>query len=294
MTATVGRTRRLLARSGASGFLLGASYVWRGFRTWSANPRLMGWGLLPGVIAFLLVASVVVAVAFRADDAASWILARAAAGITGPIATVLSVLLAIAIFGGTLVAALYTFTALTLFIGQPFFERISRHLDSELGEPAVIDAEPWWRSTLRGLAEAVRLLALTGVLAIGLFLVSLIPVAGSVASFILGAILGGWFLSLELTAYALSRRGVVTLRQRRRQLASQRAVSVGFGTTVFLLFLLPFGAIATMPAANAGATLLSRRLMGEVGAPSEQARAKKLEQASHARQLTDAEDYSAS
>ncbi|WP_061965804.1 EI24 domain-containing protein [Demequina aurantiaca] len=292
MTAPVGRTRRILARSGASGFLLGASFVWRGFRSWSSHPRLMAWGLLPGAIAFLFVASLVVAVAFQADDAAGWILDRTVAGVTGPVATVLSALLAIAIFGGTVIAAFYTFTAFTLFIGQPFFERISRHLDAEMGEPQVVAEEPWWRATLRGLAEAAGLLTLTAVLAIGLFLVSLVPVAGSVASFTLGAILGGWFLSLELTAYALSRRGVVTLRQRRRQLASQRAVSVGFGTTVFLLFLLPFGAIATMPAASAGATLLSRRLMGEADTSGEPASTGELERHSDNLQIAGDDDHS--
>lgn len=263
MTRVTAAARRVGARSGVSGFLLGASYVWRGFRMWSSRPRLMGWGLLPGVITLLVVAGVVIALSYNLGDAADWIVDRVAAGATGPLATILLVLVAIAILGGTLIAAFYTFTALTLFIGQPFFERISRQVDAELGAPERVAEEPWWRSTLRGLAEAVRLLALTVVVAIALFAVSFIPIVGSATAFVVGAVFGGWLLSLELTAFPLAQRGLITLRQRRATLSMQRSVATGFGTMVFLLFLLPLGAVVTMPAATVGATLLSRRLLGE-------------------------------
>lgn len=258
-----GHVRRLATLSGAPGFALGASYVWRGFRTWSRSPRLMAWGLLPGVITVLLVAGVLLALAYNVGDAAHWVADQVAAQAGGPVAAVLWILVVVALVGGALIAVFYSFTALTLFIGQPFFERISREVDAGLGAPVVAPGEPWWRVTLRGLAEALRLLALTAVVAFSLFLISLIPVAGTVAAFVLGAFFGGWLLALELTAYSLSRRGTLTLRERRRRLASQRSVSAGFGVAVFLLFLVPFGAIATMPAAAVGATLLTRRLHGE-------------------------------
>lgn len=252
--------------SAVSGFGLGASYVWRGFRSWSSNPKLMAWGLVPGAATFLLVVGAFVAVSYNVGDAASWVIDRVASGATGPIATALSVLVAIALVAGSLLAAVYTFTALTLLVGQPFFERISRLVDDELGPPDAPAEEGWWRSTLRGLAEFAKLLSLTAVVAIGLFFASLIPVAGTVTAFVMGAVFGGWLLSLELTAYPLSRRGHTDLRHRRHQLATQRSVSAGFGVTVFLLFLIPFGAVLAMPSATAGATLLTRRLLGEAEA----------------------------
>ena len=39
-------------------------------------------------------------------------------------------------------------------------------------------------------------------------------------------------------------------------------MALGFGVAVFLCFLIPLGAILVMPAAVAGATLLSREALG--------------------------------
>jgi CysZ protein len=252
----------MLGGLSVSGFGLGASYVWRGFRTWSSNPKLMAWGLVPGAATFLFVVGVFIAVSYNVGDAASWVIDRVASGATGSFAAVLSVLVAIALVAGALLAAVYTFTALTLLVGQPFFERISRMVDDELGPPDAPAENGWWRASLHGLADSAKLLSLTAVVAIGLFFVSLVPVAGTVTAFVVGAGFGGWLLSLELTAYPLSRRGHTALRHRRHQLATQRSVSAGFGVTVFLLFLIPFGAVLAMPSAIAGATLLARRLLG--------------------------------
>jgi CysZ protein len=45
-------------------------------------------------------------------------------------------------------------------------------------------------------------------------------------------------------------------------LRANRPLTLGFGVAVFLCFLIPLGAILLMPAAIAGATLLSRRALG--------------------------------
>jgi CysZ protein len=94
------------------------------------------------------------------------------------------------------------------------------------------------------------------------------PVVGTVAGAILGALVGGWFLTLELCGFAFEARGL-RLRDRRRALAARRARTLGFGVATYLLFLVPFVAIVVMPAAVAGATLLTRDALGEVGAGGE-------------------------
>ncbi|MET0480604.1 MAG: EI24 domain-containing protein, partial [Mycetocola sp.] len=66
----------------------------------------------------------------------------------------------------------------------------------------------------------------------------------------------------ELSTVTFERRGL-RLDDRRRLLKSQRSTTLGFGVAVFLLFLVPLGALVTMPAAVAGATLLARRSLGE-------------------------------
>jgi CysZ protein len=45
-------------------------------------------------------------------------------------------------------------------------------------------------------------------------------------------------------------------------LRANRPLAVGFGAAVFVCFLVPLGAIVTMPAAVAGGALLSRRVLG--------------------------------
>lgn len=222
-------------------------------------------GLASGVIVFVFAVAALIALSVNLSALSHGIVNAVGPDGAGLAATLAVWLVGAALLGGSLLVLFYTFTALTLMVGQPFFERISVQVDAQLGAPPAVAGPGAWRSLVRGLGEAVRLLALTMAIAVALFVISLIPVVGSVASFSLGAVFGGWLLSLELTQSALSRRGLGLLRERRRALASQRAVSVGFGTTVFVLFLIPFGAVATMPAATVGATLLSRRLSGEEG-----------------------------
>ena len=54
--------------------------------------------------------------------------------------------------------------------------------------------------------------------------------------------------------------GVVLLRP---YLRGHRPFALGFGVAVFLSFLIPLGAILLMPAAVAGAALLTRRALGQ-------------------------------
>ena len=97
-----------------------------------------------------------------------------------------------------------------------------------------------------------------------LLLLGFIPVLGQTVVLVLGALVGGWFLTLELTGFAFQARGLV-LRDRRRALGARRARTLGFGVLTYLLFLVPFGAVIVMPAAVAGATLLSRDALAAAG-----------------------------
>jgi len=83
---------------------------------------------------------------------------------------------------------------------------------------------------------------------------------------VVGALVGGWALALELTGIAFARRGL-RLRDRRRMLRRHRPLALGFGVGVFVCFLIPLGAVLVMPAAVAGATLLTRHIFGEPAVP---------------------------
>jgi CysZ protein len=153
--------------------------------------------------------------------------------------------------------AVFSFVAVTLAVGDVFYERIWRAIERQRGgEPPELE-EPFWRSVVRGIGSGLRLLALTATVGILLFACGFIPVVGQTVVPVIGAIVGGWLLSVELTGYSFDARGF-TLRQRRRALAGDRAAALGFGVVTYLLFLVPFAAVIIMPAAVAGATLLAR------------------------------------
>lgn len=242
----------------------GAATAWRGLRTWGTSPGLMAWGLLPGAITTAIFGASAFVVATQVAD---WSRAFASLIVSqdGWAQSVVQIVAGLAIVAATVLVAVYAFTAFTLTIGQPFFERIGRAVDAKHGFSGAEPDEHWARSLLRGVSEGVRLALLTLPFAVGLFLIGLVPVVGGATAFVLGASIGGWFLALELTAYPLARRGVVSLPERRAVLRRYRPRVVGFGAAVFVLFLIPLGAALFMPAAVAGATLLVQGLGASPG-----------------------------
>ncbi|MET1052721.1 MAG: EI24 domain-containing protein [Mycetocola sp.] len=248
-----------------AGFLMGMRLLGRGFRLWSTSPRLMLIGAIPGVVTFVLFGVAVVVLAVNLETVATFLTPFASTW-DESLRTGLRFLVAAALIAGEVLLLVYLFAAVTLLIGQPFFEKISERVEDSLGGvPSAVDV-PFWPSLGRGIWESIRLLALTVVIGIGLLLIGFIPVIGPLGAAVIGAFTGGWFLALELTTVPFERRGL-RLDDRRRLLRSQRSTTLGFGVSVFLLFLIPLGALVTMPAAAAGATLLARRVLGETDKP---------------------------
>jgi CysZ protein len=79
----------------------------------------------------------------------------------------------------------------------------------------------------------------------------------------------GYFLTLELTSIPLERRGL-RRRDRFALLRRNRALAVGFGASVFVVFLIPLGALIAMPGAVAGGTLLARERLADQGVSARQ------------------------
>ena len=171
-------------------------------------------------------------------------------------------LASVAIVLASVVLAVLTFTVLTLTIGDPFYEAIAKRVDDRFGgAPDAVEA-PWYRTLGRNLVDSVRLLAVTALFSVALFVAGFVPVAGQTVVPVLEAVVGGWFLAVEVTGIPFNRRAF-RLRDRRRLLAANRALALGFGLPVFLLLLVPFAALFVMPGAVAGATLLTRRVLGQ-------------------------------
>lgn len=233
-------------------FFAGIGYLFKGFARFGTNPGLMWLGVLPALIVGIAYTVGIVALAMNLDAIVSALTSFAHGWPTEPLVRIAAGLALVVLVTLVLVS---TFTALTLAVGGPFYERIWRGVEASLGEPAQAE-ESTWASVRRGVGNGLRLFVLGVVIALIVLLASLIPVVGWLVAPALGAFLGGWVLALELTAYTFDARKL-WFRDRRRLLSARRARTIGFGVATYLMFLVPFVAILVMPAAVVGATLLA-------------------------------------
>jgi CysZ protein len=241
-------------------FLAGAGLLARGLGVYARSPGLMLLGLVPALISGVVFIGGFVTLAYfigEVSTAATWFAEDWSTGVRD----LARWIAAVAILGLAGLLGVLTFTAVTLLIGDPFYEKISERVEDRYGGvPDAVD-RPWWVSLRRNLADSMRLLAVSLLVGIPLFLGGLIPVVGQVVMPVLGAAVAGWFLAIELTGVPFGRRGL-WLADRRAALRSHRPLALGFGVAVFLCFLIPLGAVIVMPAAVAGAALLTRRMLG--------------------------------
>ena len=234
--------------------LAGAALVPRGFAFWRRRPGVMALGMLPALIAGALIAAVLIALGLNVEAFAQ-VVTPFADGWAERDRGVIRALLALVIVAGAIIGTIYTFTTLTLLIGDPFYERIWRAVENDLGDftPAPVR---FWRSLGDGILLVLRALGYALITA----LVGLIPVIGSVMSAVLGPMLAGHLIARELTTRSFEARGI-TASDRARLLRGSRARELGFGIATQLFFLIPGGAIAVMPAAVVGATNLARSVL---------------------------------
>ena len=245
------------ARSGRlRQFLAGARLLGRGLGMWVTTPKLMLLGAIPALLVAAVYAVLLVFFLTQIDALATWITPFAEDWDT-TWRTAMRLIAAAAVLALAVLLVIFTFTAITLAVGDPFYEKIWREVEERLGNAPPESDEPFWKSVPRGIGNGLRLLLLTASVALPLFVLGLVPVIGQTVAPVLGVLFGGWFLAVELTGFAFDARRI-SLRDRRRALAVRRPTALGFGVATYLLFLIPFGAVIVMPAAVAGATLLSR------------------------------------
>nr|WP_321182004.1 EI24 domain-containing protein [Microbacterium barkeri] len=169
-----------------------------------------------------------------------------------------------------LALAAVVFSALTLTIGDPFYQRIWHAIEVDLGDPPSGDGGSFWTT----LGEGLRLVLLGLLIAVLVLLIGLIPAVGGFLGPIAGVVLTGRLLARELTGRAFDARDL-SPADRAALFAGNRARVLGFGVATQLCFLIPGGAVAIMPVAVAGSTMLARHMLGpstssgtQVGGPS--------------------------
>lgn len=240
---------------------LGVRLFGRGFRMWGRSPRLMLLGAVPPlIVGAVFVAGFVVLIG--SIDRLTVTVTPFADDWTDPWRALVRILAGIAILAAVGILVVALFAAITLAVGDPFYERIWRRVETDLGGvPDEVDIA-FWPGIARAVRDGIVLVGTSLLIALLVFGIGIVPVVGQIAGIVVGALVGGRTLALELSGFAGDARGL-TLRERRRLLASRRSLSLGFGVAVYLTFLIPGGAVVTTPAATAGATLLLRELRGE-------------------------------
>ncbi|MFE4047908.1 EI24 domain-containing protein [Streptomyces sp. YIM B13518] len=242
---------------------VGFRYLLKGQRWVARHGRQFGFGLLPGLITLVLYAAALVALALWGEDLVTWA-TPFADDWSSPWAGLFRGFLTAVLFALGLLLSVLTFTAVTLLIGQPFYENLSEQVDRDVSPDGTAPESglPLLRELWISARDSLRIVVRALVWGVLLFALGFVPVIGQTVVPVIGFFVTGFFLAEELTAVALQRRGV-ELRERLALLRSRKTLVWGFGTPLGLAFLVPFVAVFLMPGAVAGATLMARDLLGE-------------------------------
>ena len=241
-------------------FFTGVRILGRGFGMWRTHPRLLALGLIPAVIAFAVLAAAIVPLSLSLGAVTDW-MTPFADGWGSPWRELLRFGLGLVILIAAIALAGAVFTALTLTIGDPFYQRIWRGVERSLGGPEPTGKTGLWTT----IGEGVRLVVLGILIALLTLAIGFIPLVGGALATVTSALLSGRLIARELTARAFDARGL-TAYSRSELLGAGRARVIGFGVATQLCFLIPFGAIVAMPAAVAGSTILARGLSDRAAA----------------------------
>ncbi|GAA2945772.1 EI24 domain-containing protein [Microbacterium luteolum] len=243
-------------------FAAGIRTLLRGFGLWRTRPGLMNLGLIPAIITIVVLGAVLLPLALNMTSIAAWITPFAeewpapwkglVRGAVGFVVVVASLALASAVF-----------TALTLTIGDPFYQRIWHAVEVELGDAPPEDGGGFWSTV----AEGLRLVVLGILIAILVLLIGLIPAVGGFLGPVAGVVLTGRLLARELTGRAFDARDL-SPADRAALFSGSRARVLGFGVATQLCFLIPGGAVVVMPVAVAGSTMLARDMLARTPLPS--------------------------
>ena len=241
-------------------FTIGIRTLLRGFGLWRTRPGLMALGLVPAIIAVVVLAAAVVPLAIVSPSISAW-LTPFAEGWIEPWRGLLRAAVSLVVVAAALALASVVFSALTLTIGDPFYQRIWHVVESDLGDAPPADGGSFWTT----LGEGLRLVLLGILIAVLVLLIGLIPVVGGFLGPISGVVLTGRLLARELTGRAFDARDL-SPAERSALFSGSRARVLGFGVATQLCFLIPGGAVAIMPVAVAGSTMLARDMLARTGA----------------------------
>jgi CysZ protein len=248
-------------------FLGGVGLLGRGLGLMVQRRRLFVTAALPPLITSVLLTGLLVLLFVELDPLTQWLTPFADHWDPGAAAAI-RVLVGLAVVAGAVLLMVITFSALTLALGAPLYDKISEFVDEELGGAPTTPEEPLLRSLGRGLRQSLTLIAISVPVGLLLLLAGFVPVLGQTVVPVVSAVFGGWMLCTELVGSSFERRGRLRLSDRRRAMGRRRARVLGFAVPTFLLLAVPFAAVLVFPVATAAGTILARDLLEPAEAPA--------------------------
>ncbi|HEY2763780.1 MAG TPA: EI24 domain-containing protein [Pseudonocardiaceae bacterium] len=235
------------------------------------SPRLLVIGVLPALITLVLFGAGFVVLVIHLDELTG-LLTWFAAGWDGAARQAVRALAGIAVLVAAGMFAIVSYTAVTLLVGDPFYERLSRTVEARPVEdrfsasPHPADHEEPSRPATSGIRDSVLVVMASLACSVPLLAAGLLPVVGQTVVPVLGVSVGSWLLALELAGVPFRRRGL-GLGELRRALRGRRLLTLGTAMPAYLLCAVPFTAVIAMPVAVVAATLLARELLDRPGSP---------------------------
>jgi CysZ protein len=243
-----------------SEFVSGVGLLGRGLGLVVRRRRLFLIGALPPLITSVLFTALLIVLATQLDQLVRWMTPFADDWTSG-LAQLFRVLVGLALVAGAVLVMVLTFSALTLALGGPIYDKISEYVDEELGASPAPTDEPVLQSMTRAVRQSLALVAVSVLGGLVLLLAGFVPVLGQTLVPVVSAGFGGWMLCTELVGSAFERRGQLRLSQRRAAMRRRQARVLGFAVPTFLLLAVPFAAVVVFPVAMAAATILARDLL---------------------------------
>ncbi len=155
----------------------GIRYLGQGQRWVARHGRWWGFGLIPALIALVLYGAVLTVLALFSGAIAAWA-TPFADGWGAPWQGLLRGLFVALLFAGALLLSVLTFTAVTLVIGDPFYESLSEQVEKDEGGCPEGPGRPLWREIWIALCDSVHVLLRAAGFGILLFALGFVPFLG--------------------------------------------------------------------------------------------------------------------
>jgi CysZ protein len=244
-----------------SDFSRGPGFLWQGFGL-IRQPGLRSFVIIPLLINIAIIVGLTWLFGNQLD---AWL-----AGWLGGLPDWLAWLETLLWWLGFLLALLlfcYFFTLLANLIASPFNGVLSARVEQHLTGRKPDNDNSLWAEMRIGVTTELRKLAyhlwravLLGLLSLVLLL---IPGMAAVIPFLWFGF-GAFMLALEYLDHPMANRGL-PFKRKLQYLKSRRGLSLGFGSAVTLLTMIPLANLLVMPAAVAGATALWVREINREG-----------------------------